>query len=708
MKKAFQYNHKGPIKNWHEGLMLGNGHMGALIYGEENVVFSLDLIDLWDNRLTDEMKEKGFNYQNMVETLKTDWDEYLRLFDKCYNHPYPTKLNAGSIIFKQAINKSDKFELDIKKAEANIYLEDNTINTYLDANNDVLTIFFGKNINYHFKMPEYLSREENGLAYPKSKEYITDNGRFIVQETKCGFSYAIVVLEKAKSLYITIVQSNSIMEEVQNAFKMLEMYSLKVNENRENHYSYWKNFFNHSSLTTNELLLDRSYNFGRYFLACNSKNSYPMSLEGVWTRNDGNLPPWKGDYHLDINLQMSYESYMRTGDFVEGKALVDYLWNNRSKFRSLAKRFCKSEGYFIPGVMTQDCTPLGGWPMYALNPCNGIWISTAFDNYYRYTGKQSFLKNRAFPFFVNLEKCISSLLIKKDGHLQLEFSSSPEINDCLPESIFKNQSNFELSMLHYLYKTLIDYSSILGLDNSYYKKQKSLLADFYRNDNGEMMISKDLEFDVSHRHFSHILCHKNLELFDPIKDKDQIIRDFNRLEKFGHDQWVGFSFTEASSLASYVGLGEEAYKLVYAFADGFINDNCFHMNMDYKHKGYSTIQSYAFTLEANIGYVRALTDMMLRTSGGIITIFPSIPQKFREKGVSFAKLRTYNNHKVSGKYKDNKLSFDIKLSKPETIKLYNNIKKDLELVVDGTTVLFHNSLNQIIEVKATKLISYKD
>ena len=86
MKNKWKYIHKGLIHNWHEGLMLGNGHLGALLYGDDQIIVSLDRVDLWDNRLPSELKEKGFNYQNMIKTLKNDWEEYLRLFDNCYNH----------------------------------------------------------------------------------------------------------------------------------------------------------------------------------------------------------------------------------------------------------------------------------------------------------------------------------------------------------------------------------------------------------------------------------------------------------------------------------------------------------------------------------------------------------------------------------------------------------------------------------------------
>ena len=33
---------------------------------------------------------------------------------------------------------------------------------------------------------------------------------------------------------------------------------------------------------------------------------YTISLQAVWTADNGKLPPWKGDYHHDLNRQLSY------------------------------------------------------------------------------------------------------------------------------------------------------------------------------------------------------------------------------------------------------------------------------------------------------------------------------------------------------------------------------------------------------------------
>ena len=70
------------------------------------------------------------------------------------------------------------------------------------------------------------------------------------------------------------------------------------------------------------------YYLVRYFYgAASRRGAPPMPLQGVWTADAGSLPPWKGDYHNDLNTQMTYIAYRTSGDFDEGACFLDYLWN---------------------------------------------------------------------------------------------------------------------------------------------------------------------------------------------------------------------------------------------------------------------------------------------------------------------------------------------------------------------------------------------
>ena len=49
-----------------------------------------------------------------------------------------------------------------------------------------------------------------------------------------------------------------------------------------------------------------------------------MPLQGVWTADEGTLPPWKGDYHNDLNTELSYTHYLKANHLEEGRCFLDF------------------------------------------------------------------------------------------------------------------------------------------------------------------------------------------------------------------------------------------------------------------------------------------------------------------------------------------------------------------------------------------------
>ena len=109
----------GDIKKWFEGIPLGNGVMGALLFGSsEELILSLDRGDIWDGTGSPE-NTPGFSYANLIALRKKgDFKSIARIFDKPYNEPTPTKLPAGKLIFDLKVRDKGVFFLDMKRAEA--------------------------------------------------------------------------------------------------------------------------------------------------------------------------------------------------------------------------------------------------------------------------------------------------------------------------------------------------------------------------------------------------------------------------------------------------------------------------------------------------------------------------------------------------------------------------------------------------------------
>ena len=93
-------------------------------------------------------------------------------------------------------------------------------------------------------------------------------------------------------------------------------------------------------LPVTELAISRQYHLVQYFYgAASRRTAPPMPLQGVWTADNGGLPPWKGDYHNDLNTQMTYIAYQAAGHFDEGLSYLDYLWDRRDVFTAFARDF---------------------------------------------------------------------------------------------------------------------------------------------------------------------------------------------------------------------------------------------------------------------------------------------------------------------------------------------------------------------------------
>ena len=254
--------------------------------------------------------------------------------------------------------------------------------------------------------------------------------------------------------------------------------------------------------------LEQLWYRGTYFLGAGSRPGHaPMPLQGVWTADQSALPPWKGDYHNDLNTQFTYAAYLTSNHLPQGEAFLDHLWTLIPAAKRLAAEFYQTDGMCYPGVMALDGNPLGGWPMYSLSPTNSIWLCRLFYEHYRITGDPEFLRGRVWPLYLECERCIRGMLCEAaDGTLALPLSSSPEIYDDSPRAWLTPNSSYDLALLRDLYERLIELSVLLGEPQTVWRSQLNRLPQLPAEENGALMYAKDAFVRESHRHFSHALA----------------------------------------------------------------------------------------------------------------------------------------------------------------------------------------------------------
>lgn len=690
-KEYCNLNFSKKITRWDEAIPLGNGETGCLIWGDSNAFrFSLDRCDIWDKVPYEGVLADNFTFETLVKLAKEgDTEEIRRIFDAPYNHATPTKLPAGKIIFD--FGKSDKIHslLDLSTAEATISIigdKQITVKSYLHASKKVGVIKINLPLSaFSFKLqnPEFSIKKENEITenaivnsvqtgdmkqlfYPAPEIFGGETEKWFTQQISKDFSYGVFIAASEKNgnteIAYRVATSDDGVDWHENAMQVaIEMAAIGYDKALEGHCEWWAKYWNKSSISLPDSLFEKNWYLTNYLLAsCSRKGSFPMPLQGVWTADDGKLPPWKGDYHHDLNTQLCYCSYFKANHLDEGESFIDFLWNLVDKAREFAKSFYNSKGLCLPAVMAIDGTPLGGWPMYTLTPLNQLWLCQSFERHFRFTGDMKFLEEKAYVYCAESMECILGILLTNEkGEYVLPASSSPEIHDDTTEAWVTPNSNYDLSLMRYVVIQLINFSKLLknGKEN-YWQEVLNKLPPLAVNEQNVLMLSPDESLTESHRHHAHVMPIYPLRLmkYDDEQAKKIIDATVMNLEQLGTGFWCGYSFTWMAELYAVQGNGNGAAYQLEVFWKNTCSQNGFHLNGDFKKRGTSQFHYRPFTLEGNMCAADALQEMLLQTEDNTLNLFPAIPDEWLEGNVSFTDFRAENGLLVSAEMKDGKLA----------------------------------------------------
>lgn len=663
-----------PIDRWDEAVPLGNGTLGGLLWGEGSLLrLSLDRGDLWDERPATGDPLSTFTYARLVQWVKEGRNaEISKIADAAsYDQKHPTKIPAGrmELRFPDGRRVTD-FELDLASAEGRARFSDGTVVRAIFAAQEpvaVLEVPGGVAPEVRLLAPESVAQ----LGYPGARSGGEGQETWFVQETSAGGSHAVVVGVRPGTasvlMAVTVASSaeggDPLTRARERVKRALQAGYVGVSEP---HQAWWREFWGRSRVRLPDAHVQRHYALVRYFHgAASRRGAPPMPLQGVWTADAGTLPPWKGDYHHDLNTQMTYMAYQGAGHFDEGLCFLEYLGDRLPAFRKFARDFFGTPGANVPGVMTLAGAPLGGWAQYSLAPTPAAWLAHLFYLHWRYTGDDAFLKNRAYPWCAEVGASLEALL-KPDatGRLVLPTSSSPEIHDNSARAWLKPNSNYDLALLRMLYLSLTEMAVALEqpAQAARWRALASGLGADHVDDDGTLRVNADESLTASHRHFSNLMgiYPFNLVTVDGPERERQIIRaSLRQYDELGTSQWCGYSFSWMAALRARVGDGEQAARHLDLFVKAFVLRNGFHANGDQTKSGLSSFTYRPFTLEGNFLAMAAVHEMLLQSwsprpgtgDRPVLRIFPAMPWRWHD--ASFDDLRAEGGHRVSARRENN-------------------------------------------------------
>ena len=176
------------------------------------------------------------------------------------------------------------------------------------------------------------------------------------------------------------------------------------------------------------------FQYGRYLLISSSRTpGVPANLQGLWTPYLWS--PWRGNYTVNINLEENYwpafvanlaEMAAPLDDFI--RALADNGWHTARNYYGVNKGWCASHNSDL-WAMANPVGEKRESPMWACWNMGGAWLVQTLWERYLFTQDKQYLKTVAYPLMKGAaDFCLGWLIDnpKHPGELITAPSTSPE------------------------------------------------------------------------------------------------------------------------------------------------------------------------------------------------------------------------------------------------------------------------------------------
>lgn len=713
-------------QRWDEGMPMGNGLLGALLWQKENNLrISLDRVDLWDDRPMPEIDQLKFRW--VIEKVSLEqYDSVQMLGDLPYERTAaPTKIPGAALSFDLSkMGKVVSNELDIQNGLNTVRFDNGgAFQTYVHATENYGVFLLDdlpQDIFPDLEIPSYTLKDTSGasnsvagqglgrLGYSEGKLNKTDKTIHYHQPTHDGDFYEVLVqweaLPSGKVMGIWTISSN---EKAQ----LPPLGSGLASSQWEAHLAWWASFWKQSSVKLPDPILERQYYLEMYKFACVARShTPPISLQAVWTADNGKLPPWKGDFHHDLNTQLSYWPAYAGNYLEEASGYTNWLWKNRNRFKKYTQNYFETDGLNVPGVTTLDGDPMGGWIQYALGPTVSAWLAHHFYLQWRYSMDEQFLSEQAYPWI----RGVADFLVQvseKDNHgmRKLPISSSPEIHDNSLRAWFDQTTNFDLAMIRWTFEKAHELAFILNKEEEAlrWKRYLSEWPPLAVDPKLGLLVAPQHPLTESHRHHSFMVGFHPLGILDYSQGSEQqqiIDQTLANLDALGTEHWVGYSFSWLGNMKARAFDGEGAAEALRIFASAFCLPNSFHVNGDQSGKGYANATYRPFTLEGNFAFAAGIQEMLLQSHTKVIRVFPAIPQSWEE--VSYSKLRAQGAFLISADFRDQKVDqIVIESEKGGILKIFNPFgskafRSNTAINMEKDTIVIPTVKGQTIVLKA--------